>query len=118
MKKKIGILNLENFSREEFDEIVNMENEVFDRDDEWLKSWALVLNSPWGSTDASYLIKPNANNRYSDTNGFMCTYAVVGYECMTAEIIGYGNSEIEALQNCINLFKSVQKKYNPDDDSI
>ena len=87
-----------------------------------LEEWALILNSPWSQTNETYTIEVNCKDSYTKmeegTPIWRCIYKVVGYEYITATCIGYGNTEEEALMECKNLFKYLQKQYNPNNESI
>ena len=43
---------------------------------------------------------------------------VVGYKYATAIVYGYGNTPQESLQDCINNFNYLQKKYNKENISF
>lgn len=90
--------------------------------DKQLKDLALLINSPWSQVDESYTIKANCKDAYTAMNSedpkWKCEYEVVGYECITAVIVGYGNTEEEALADCKRLFKFLQGNYNKDNDSV
>lgn len=87
-----------------------------------LEEWALTLNSPWSQADERYEIEVNCKNAYTqmDENEpiWRCEYSIVGYDCISASVFGYGNTEVEALENCKNHFQMLQDKYNPEDDSF
>lgn len=81
-----------------------------------LENWVVILNSPWGQTDESYVIKANCENNYTkipETEPkWRCVYTVIGYEEVWSNILAYGNTEEEALKACKDLFKYLQETYN------
>lgn len=87
-----------------------------------MEAYAVFLNSPWSQSNEKYIIELNCKDAYTamDENEpvFRCYYQVVGYEACLSTIYGYGNTEMEALENCINNFKYIQEKYNPEDESF
>ena len=87
-----------------------------------MESWAVTLNSPWSITHEYYKIEINCKNAYTamDENEpfWRCIYTVIGYDGISAEVIGYGNTEEEALRDCKELFKYIQKNFNKDDESF
>ena len=125
--KKVGAFNL-GFETERF--FYSDDNKVFysDKNDEIsseikeLETWALISNSPWSQVNEKYVIKVNCKDGYTEIAEteptWECTYIVVGYEGMSAEVTGYGNTEEEALKSCKDLFKYIQEIYNKEDDSI
>lgn len=84
--------------------------------------WAIWLNSPWSQTCKKYTIEVNCKDRYTEVEDksvlWRCIYKVIGYDSITATIIGYGATQQEALEDCLTLFDVVQKKYNPEGKSI
>ena len=87
-----------------------------------IENWAVMINSPWSQSDESYEIKVNCKDGYTkmDPNDpvWVCEYSIVGYDCLTASVLGYGNTPQEALSNCTDLFSSLQREYNKEDKSI
>lgn len=87
-----------------------------------LEEWALTLNSPWSQADERYEIEVNCKNAYTpmDENDpiWRCEYSIVGYDCISASVFGYGNTEAEALTDCTKHFQMLQSKYNPEDESF
>lgn len=87
-----------------------------------LNNFAVVLNSPWSQTNETYEIEINCKDSYTEIDPdepiWRCDYRVVGYECITGIIRGYGDTPMEALTDCQNIFDILQKTYNPDDDSF
>lgn len=104
--------NFETFYKENDEELTN----------EDLEEWAITINSPWSQADEKYLIAVNCKNAYTplDENEpiWRCEYSIVGYDCISASVFGYGNTEAEALADCQNHFKMLQSKYNPEDESF
>ena len=45
-----------------------------------------------------------------------CEYSIVGYDCISASVLGYGYTEVEALKDCKLHFRMLQNKYNPEDE--
>lgn len=89
---------------------------------EELNDLAVCLNSPWSQTNEKYVIKVNCKDAYTDIAegdfAWKCEYLVHGYEYMTSSIIGYGHTENEALLNCMENMKYLQKTYNKEDESF
>ena len=87
-----------------------------------LENWAVVLNSPWSQAHESYTIGFNCKDAYTEMNMsepiWRCTYTVIGYEGICGIVIGYGNTEEEALEDCKSLFKYLQENFNKDDESF
>ena len=87
-----------------------------------MEAYAVFLNSPWSQANEKYVIELNCKDAYTAMNEsdpvFRCYYQVVGYEACLSTIYGYGNTEMEALENCMNNFKYIQEKYNPEDESF
>lgn len=84
--------------------------------DKPIEDLAVLINSPWSQDTESYSIKVNCKDGYTEMNSedptWKCEYKVIGYDGITATIFGYGNTEVEALTNCKNLFKILQENYN------
>lgn len=129
--QKVGSIDIENIGYFEggstYLEIYSSDNKTFIRrngtniDEETLKEWALWLNSPWSFKDESFKIDYNTDGFKPLPPGgpnFVCTRTVVGFEFTSAECIGYGNTEEEALKNCKELNKFVQETYNKENNSI
>ena len=87
-----------------------------------LEEWAVWLNSPWSQADEKYVITVNCKDAYTqmDESEYLwkCEYSIVGYECISASVFGYGNTEFEALKDCKNHFQMLQDKYNKENESI
>lgn len=87
-----------------------------------MEEWAIGINSPWSQAHEKYEIKCNCKDAYTQMNEddpvWKCEYSIVGYEGITASVMGYGNTEEEALENCKEHFQMLQEKYNIDNDSI
>lgn len=90
--------------------------------EEDLKYWALWLNSPWSQANIRFTIEANCKDAYTEIPEneplWRCVYECVGYEAITATLIGYGNTAPDALSDCVNLLSAIQEKYNPEDDSM
>lgn len=93
-------------------------NPATDKDLEDLAVW---INSPWSQIHEKYEIKLNCKDAYTEMDpnepAWRCEYSITGYEGIQASVFGYGNTEVEALHDCVCLFKYLQKTYNPDDES-
>lgn len=89
---------------------------------EEMEDWAVWINSPWSQINEKYEIRCNCKDAYTEMDKnepiWKCEYSIVGYDGISASIIGYGNTETEALENCKLHFKMLQKKYNTQNDSI
>jgi len=87
-----------------------------------LEEYSVCLNSPWGQNDETWTIKYNCKDNYTETDEneptYKCEYMVVGYECITSVLYGYGNTKQEALNDCEEKFKCLQETYNKDDESF
>lgn len=87
-----------------------------------MKEWALWLNSPWSYDHAKFVVEANCENAYSGIKKgepvWRCVYTCVGYDAVTATLIGYGNTPDAAFFNCMSELKSIQEKYNPNDDAV
>lgn len=98
----------------------NTNHERISGDD--LGRWALWLNSPWSYDHAKFLVEANCKDAYSGIEKgepiWRCIYTCVGYDAATATLVGYGNTPDAALLNCTSELKSIQEKYNPDDDAV
>lgn len=86
--------------------------------EEDLKEWAVTLNSPWTDDCVCYQITRYTPKSESEPLLWKCEYSVVGYDGITATVIGYGYTESFALGGCLKLFSHLQEKYNPEDDSF
>ena len=104
----------------DYETFFNKEGEILGK--EKLEQWALCLNSPWSQTCETLRIQCNCKDAYTpmkDSNPtFVCEKTIIGYEGITSTLLAYGFTEEEALQNCITIFKELQKKYNCDNDSF
>lgn len=92
------------------------------QDTDLLENWAVTLNSPWSQVHEHYRIEANCKDAYTEMDEneptCRCRYHVIGYEGIEAEVIGYGNTEEEALADCKKLFKYLQDNFNKDDVSF
>lgn len=85
-----------------------------------LKEWAVWLNSPWSLENEKYELEYDYDGfTYTKLEDLLwkCKYTVVGYEYITTSVIGYANTQIDALINCIKNFNLLQNKYNIGDES-
>lgn len=100
----------------------HMKDDKFMNTSEFLEEFAVCLNSPWGQSQEKYTIKYNCKDSYTEKDesepDWKCEYKVIGYELITSEIYGYGNTPQEALENCINLFERLQKEFNKENESF
>lgn len=87
-----------------------------------LKDWAIWLNSPWSQAHESYKISCNCKDAYTqigdDEPAWRCEYSILGYEGLSASVLGYGFTELEALKECMKHFKELQEKYNVENESV
>jgi len=87
-----------------------------------MEEWAVWINSPWSQVHEKYEIQCNCKDAYTqmDENEpvWKCEYSIVGYDGISASVIGYGNTEFEALENCKDHFKMLQEKYNTENESL
>lgn len=69
-----------------------------------LEEWAIWTNSPWSQAHEKYEIKCNCKDAYTqmDENDpvWKCVYSIIGYDGISASVIGYGNTEVVALESC------------------
>ena len=95
-------------------------NEELAKED--MEEWAIWLNSPWSQIHEKYEIKCNCKDAYTQMDEYelvwKCEYSVIGYDGISATVIGYGNTEVEALESCKNHFQMLQQKYNTGNKSI
>lgn len=98
------------------------ENNNFLNTEEDLKNFTVCINSPWGQTDETYIIKYNCKDSYTEKDpnepDWKCEYTVVGYEMITSILYGYGNTPQKALQHCIDIFQRLQREFNKENDSF
>lgn len=98
---------------------LEMTQELSDKD---LNVWAVCLNSPWSQMHEKWTVECNCENAYKpmDENKptFRCHYEIIGYDGLTAIIIGYGETPSEALQECIAHFEFLQSNYNKENGSF
>lgn len=86
-----------------------------------LERWAICLNSPWSYMTETYEISFNCNDSLIPKNGderYKCEYIVIGYEGVESCVVGYGATEVNALNNCLNKYKYIQNEYNEKDISF
>ena len=83
-------------------------------DDKALYHLALCANSPWSDDEMIYSIY--SSELPEGLFEWVCRKKIVGYEGITSMIYGYGQTEQEALEDCIKYFNDIQSKYNKDDD--
>lgn len=122
--KKIGTFNyiesFEYFGNDDLSIIKDNNNKVLTNED--LNDWAVWINSPWSQNNEKYTIKCNCEDSYTkmekDKPIWRCEYLIIGFEAITSSVIGYGFSEEEALKNCKDLFKYLQKNYNKKNESF
>lgn len=110
----------ENYYTDDFVTFYKENDEALNNDD--LEQWAVWFNSSWSQAHESYEIRCNCKDAYTqmDENEptWKCKYSIVGYEGISASVFGYGNTEVEALENCKNHFQMLQDKYNTENESI
>lgn len=87
-----------------------------------LEKWMVCLNSPWSQAHEKYTISCNCKDAYTEMDKeepiWKCEYSVVGYDGISATILGYGNTEIVALEECKMHFQILQELYNPNKESF
>lgn len=87
-----------------------------------MEEWAIWINSPWSQAHEKYEIKCNCKDSYTkmDENApvWQCEYSIAGYDGIFASVIGYGNSEIESLENCKSNFQMLQEYYNTENERV
>lgn len=96
----------EDYYTDDFMTFYKENDEILNNDS--LEHWIVWLNSPWSSTSKNYKIKHMNQNEPT----WECEYLVVAYDGIQVSIFGYGNTETEALENCIAHFRMMQDKYN------
>lgn len=83
--------------------------------------WAVSLNSPWSQKDETWIVECNCVNAYfpmfKRDPVFRCCYEVVGCDMITSIVYGYGNTQQDALQECLEHFDFLQKEFNKADKS-
>lgn len=114
MKNKIiGRFRLNDYEEIYFDnETVKMKNNkgnIKYTNEEYFKEFAIVNNSPWSYRNENWIVRYDEEN-----NNYLCCHHVIGYDGMESELYAYGNTEIEALENCMKFFKEFQEKWNPE----
>ena len=111
---------LNKYYTDDFKTFYNENDEDLTFDD--LEEWAVWINSPWSQDLEKYTIECNCKDGYTemDKSDFIwrCKYYIIGYEASYASVVGYGNTEVEALEKCKELFKFLQDNYNRDDESV
>lgn len=87
-----------------------------------LKEWAVWINSPWSQTQESYTISLNCKDSYTAMNPsdpiWKCVYEIIGYDGITSTVIGYGQTEEEALIRCKELFAYLQSNYKKENEAV
>lgn len=81
-----------------------------------LQQWALCANSPWSQENIHYILSYNCEDGKEIT--WKCEYSVASYDGIFASVFGYGNTEMEALEDCIKHFQALQSEYNVDNKSF
>ena len=110
----------ENYYTEDFVALYKENNEYLTQED--LENWAVCLNSPWSQAHEKYTISCNCKDAYSEIDKeqliWKCEYSIVGYDGISATILGYGDTEEFALEECKRHFQMLQKIYNPNRESF
>lgn len=105
---------------DDFVSFYNENDEELTKED--MEEWSVWINSPWSQAHEKYEIKCNCKDAYTQMNEndpvWKCEYSIVGYDGISASVIGYGNTEIESLENCKEHFQMLQKIYNTGNESI
>jgi hypothetical protein len=128
MKLLVGIMNLEPLGGDKEIKIYSSDNKHFydknnrELNNEDLELWAVWVNSPWSSFHDNYDIGFNVDDAYSNIHEnepkYRCEKHILGYEGVYASVIGYGETEEEALKNSKELFAYLQKEYNKENEAI
>ena len=105
---------------DDFETFYKENDEELTKDD--LEEWAVWINSPWSQAHERYELSFNCKDAYTQMNEtdpkWKCEYHTIGYGGISASVYGYGNTEIEAFENCKKHFQMLQVKYNPENESI
>lgn len=112
----LEIVKKENYYTNDFTKFYKDIEMVQELAGEDLNKWAVCLNSLWSQSHEKWIVECNCVNAYTpmDENKptFRCIYEVVGCDGITSGVIGYGNTQQEALQECIARFEYLQNEYN------
>lgn len=110
----------EKYYTEDFATFYKENNEMLKGED--LEYWSVWLNSPWSQAHEKYIISCNCKDAYTEMDKeepiWKCEYSVVGYDGISTTILGYGNTEIAALEECKMHFQILQELYNPNKESF
>lgn len=108
------------FFSDNMKDFIDSNNEVLT--DKELNDWAVWINSPWSQTHESYTISLNCKDSYTAMNSsdpvWKCVYEVIGYDGITSTVVGYGQTEEEALIRCKELFTYLQSNYNKENEAV
>lgn len=105
----------EKYYSDNFIDFYKDENKKEKLNNKELENWAVWLNSPWSYTTESYTISFNCEEFQSPPKNdkrYKCEYWVIGYDGIESLLIGYGRTEICALNDCLKKMKYLQDKYN------
>ena len=87
-----------------------------------LSNWAIWINSPWSQVHERYKIVCNCESAYVEMDKneltWKCEYFIIGYDGICAIVVGYGNTEVEALEECKKHFDYLQENYNKENKSL
>jgi hypothetical protein len=108
----------ENYYTDDFKTFYNENDEKISEED--MQQWALFINSPWSQKDEMYKISVNCENAYIEIKDYIwkCEYIVTSVDFSKISILGYGNTEVEALNKCIENLAYLQNTYNIENDSV
>lgn len=110
----------EHYYTDDFVTFYNENDEELSKED--LEQWTVWINSPWSQAHEKYEIRCNCKDAYTqmDENEptWECEYSIIGYDDISASVIGYGDTPEEALRKCNELFQMLQDKYNVEDKSV
>lgn len=110
----------ENYYTEDFATFYKENNEMLKGED--LEHWSVWLNSPWSQAHEKYIISCNCKDAYTEMDKeepiWKCEYSVVGYDGISATILGYGDTEESALEECKRHFQMLQESHNPNGESF
>lgn len=102
-----------------FSTFINENGVLYSNED--MAEYALYLNSPWSALQEKYVIARNVvsvDHPVDEKAEWLCTYSVIGFESLTACVIGHGFTEEAALADCERIFGLLQRHYNPEDRTV
>ena len=116
----LQIRDEEKYYTDDFIKFYDEKNNELSIDD--LSNWAIWINSPWSQVHERYKIVCNCESAYVEMDKneptWKCEYSIIGYDGVCAIVVGYGNTEVEALEECKKHFDYLQETYNKEDESF